>query len=371
MYLYITMEVFIKFIYIHIFFFAPIVLATTIVWSYFLIPKIYSFSLSHKFTDLPSIRKRHNGKVPILGGVCIYISFIISVLIFTSLSFKNFDLLFIKTTLLGLTFLLIIGLLDDILIVKPLKKLTAQILVILFFLWVYKFDGINFYGVFNVSELPELLNLGVSIFIILSFINSFNFIDGIDGLCSGISLLASVFFGYISILEKDFTMVLFNFSLIGALIPFIYFNMYSKKKIFLGDNGSLLLGFIYSIQVILLLSNKNITIPFLSNSTPVILMALFSYPLVDSLRVILIRLKRRKSPMTSDHNHIHHHLLNLGLTHKLITVLILTYTILITAVAILLRHININISFVILIVIAVIIINIPVFLVRSKKRTFS
>ena len=137
---------------------------------------------------------------------------------------------------------------------------------------------------------------------------------------------------------------------------------FSKNKMFLGDSGSFLLGFFVGVQVILMLSNYNDTIPFFDTSKPIILMALLSYPLVDSGRVILIRIKRRVSPFSSDCNHIHHHLFRLGLSHLQITVLILMYTILITTAVILLRHLNINISYILFFSVSVVVLNIPIFL---------
>ncbi|MBN4085489.1 undecaprenyl/decaprenyl-phosphate alpha-N-acetylglucosaminyl 1-phosphate transferase, partial [Flavobacteriaceae bacterium AH-315-B10] len=339
-----------------------------VIFNVIIIKEVYKVAKKRGCTVLPSVRRIHNGEVPFLGGIAIYISLLLSVSIFAVFFKDKLDSSFIIVVILCLSMLVFVGFKDDLDKVTPRKKLIAQLFVAIIALLLLRHLKIDFLNLFGVNELPVLVGYAFSIFIILTFINAFNFIDGVDGLCSSLALIAFVFFGIIAILENNFTQILFNFSFIGALIPSIFYNVFSKQKMFLGDNGSFLLGFFVGIQVVLILANYNNAVHIIDISTPVILMALLSYPLVDSGRVILVRIIRGVSPFSPDSNHIHHHLYRLGLTHLQITVLILLYTILITMAAILLRQLNINISFVLFFSVSVIVLNIPAFLLKRRNK---
>ena len=200
--------------------------------------------------------------------------------------------------------------------------------------------------------------------------NMLNLIDGIDGLASGLSLIAFTFFAYFAYRTGSSFNLIICMSCIGSLIPFMYFNMFSDKKIFLGDNGSLTLGFILGFLSLDFLSPENQEASsLLGLNIPLILMSLFSFPLVDTLRVFTIRVLRKRSPFSADKNHIHHHLLRLGLSHNKATLLILVYTILITVLSCLLLELNINLAFVVLLTVAVFCICLPTFLERKTNRS--
>ena len=193
--------------------------------------------------------------------------------------------------------------------------------------------------------------------------NMLNLIDGIDGLASGLSLIAFTFFAYLAYRTASSFNLLICLSCIGSILPFMYFNMFSDKKIFLGDNGSLTLGFILGFLSLEFLSPEHQEVSsLLGLNIPLILMSLFSFPLVDTLRVFTIRVLRKRSPFSADKNHIHHHLLRLGLSHNKATLLILVYTILITILSCLLLELNINFAFVVLLTVAVFCICLPTFL---------
>ena len=191
--------------------------------------------------------------------------------------------------------------------------------------------------------------------------NMLNLIDGIDGLASGLSMIAFTFFAYVTYNTGSYFNLLLCVSCIGSLLPFMYFNLFSDKKIFLGDNGSLILGFTLGFLTLELLSLDN-SISVFGVNTPLMLMSLFSFPLVDTLRVFTIRILRNRSPFSPDKNHVHHHLLRLGLSHRHATLIILVYTVLITLLSFFLLEVNINIAFVVLFTIAVSCILLPTFL---------
>jgi UDP-N-acetylmuramyl pentapeptide phosphotransferase/UDP-N-acetylglucosamine-1-phosphate transferase len=333
-----------------------------------LLPRVYYVAKTRGFVVSPSVRRRHNGDIPILGGANIYLSLIVSFSIYMVLFREYINLSFFIAMIFGLTILFFVGLIDDLMEIKPLKKIITQLFVAIIALLLTNHYNIDFSNLFGVNILSSYIGFGLSIFIIISFINAFNFIDGIDGLCVGISLIAFIYFGVIAVLEHNTTQILINFSFIGALIPTMYCNVFSKKKMFLGDNGAFILGFALALQSIELLTNQNHSALLTSKYMPIIIMSLLSYPLVDSLRVILIRLKRGKSPLTADTNHIHHHLSRLGLSHLQSTALIMVYTILITTSACILWPFNINYSFIFFFSIAIIMLNIPVFILKMKMK---
>ena len=146
----------------------------------------------------------------------------------------------------------------------------------------------------------------------------------------------------------------------------MYYNMFSCRKIFLGDSGSLVLGVIlgYLCLDVLILSPYD---PVLFNGNKIIvLMALFSYPLVDTLRVFVVRISRKRSPFSADKNHIHHHLLRLGFSHRKATLLVIIYTLFITCTSFLITGININLLFILLLLVSVFVICLPSFLIKNE-----
>ena len=340
-------------------------LLATLLSMYF-VPALRKLATIKNFTDSPSARKSHSLQVPILGGVAIYFAVFFTIAIFT---FFFDDLTSLHTSFLlafGSITLLVVGVLDDIFGLKPLTKLIFQISIAVIVVYTLQFSIENMNGLFGLFELPKTISLILSLFIYVIFMNMLNLIDGIDGLASGLSIIAFTFFAYIAYRTGSAFNLLICMSCIGSLLPFIYFNMFSDKKIFLGDNGSLILGFILGFLALELLSAENNAITsVLGLNTPLVIMSLFSFPLVDTLRVFTIRVLRKRSPFSADKNHIHHHLLRLGLSHRQATLLILVYTVLITIISLFLLEVNINIAFVILLTVSVCCIFLPTFLERK------
>jgi UDP-GlcNAc:undecaprenyl-phosphate/decaprenyl-phosphate GlcNAc-1-phosphate transferase len=339
-----------------------VLLLATLLSMYF-VPAIRKLATANNFTDSPSARKSHSLQVPVLGGVAVYLAAVLPIAIF-SIFFQ--DLMVSNTaSLLGIgsITLLVLGVQDDINGLKPLTKLIFQLGIAAFALYTVQFNIENMNGILGLFELPKTISIILSLFVYVIFMNMLNLIDGIDGLASGLSLIAFTFFAYFAYRTGSSFNLIICMSCIGSLLPFMYFNMFSDKKIFLGDNGSLILGFILGFLALDLLSSENIArTSVLGLNTPLVLMSLFSFPLVDTLRVFTIRVSRKGNPFSADNNHIHHHLLRLGLSHCQATLLILVYTVLITFLSCFLLEFNINIAFVVLLTVAVFCICLPTFL---------
>ena len=337
-------------------------------FSLYFVPTIRKLAYTRNLTDNPSARKSHSNKVPVLGGLAVFLVACFTMMPF-AFFFNNitspatyFLLAFASTTML------FVGMLDDIVSLKPMQKLFFQIVVSVLVIYVGSFFIGSMDGLFGVKKLNISFSYALSFFIYIVFINMLNLIDGIDGLASGISVIAFAFFALVAHDSGNFYNMLVAMCGLGSLIPFMYFNVFSTKKIFLGDNGSLALGVILGYLALDLLSVNNAPeVSFLGTHKILVLMAVFSYPLVDTLRVFVVRISRKRSPFTADKNHIHYHLLRLGFSHKKATLVVILYSIFITTIALLMVDVNINTAFVILFFIAVFTICLPSFLV--KKRT--
>ena len=342
------------------------------VLSIYFVPTVRNLALAKKITASPSARKSHTTEVPVLGGVAVYLAaafsmFIIAFVFPSRIEANDFFLL-----AFGSMFLLFVGVLDDVIGLKPMHKLILQLVVCFVLIHNVPLYINNMYGLFGLSEISYIPSLLLSVFVYVVFINMLNIIDGIDGLASGISLVAFSFFAYVAFFEFYYFNMLISMAGVGCLLPFMYYNMFSDKKIFLGDNGSLVMGVILGyLSLDYIYVDTTTTELLFGGNKIVILMSLFSYPLVDTLRVFVARILRKKSPFSADKNHIHHHLLRLGLSHRKATLLILIYTCFITCVSFLMKSVDINVTFLILLLLAVTIVCIPSFLIKNDAGSIS
>jgi len=210
------------------------------------------------------------------------------------------------------------GIVDDLVGINPYKKLGGQVLASLIAIVVANVRMTTLHGLFGVGELPYLVSILISLFVFLAVINAFNLIDGIDGLASGLGIGISVVFGvWLAMLGRPAFAVL-SFALTGSLIVFYWFNVFSKKnKVFMGDTGSMFIGFIFaSLGIKIMCCPVTPTIDMSVNTIPVVVMSLMIIPISDTLRVIMLRILRGQFPFHADRSHCHHDLLRLGFSHR-------------------------------------------------------
>jgi UDP-N-acetylmuramyl pentapeptide phosphotransferase/UDP-N-acetylglucosamine-1-phosphate transferase len=278
--------------------------------SYLAIPIIIKVAKIKKLYDVPDERKVHVTPIPSLGGLGIFAGFVFGCMLSTNFAQSSEMQYFIAATLV----IFFLGIKDDILILSPIKKFIGQVLAA--FIVIYK-GGIqitSMHGFLGINELPEMYSLLLTYFTILVVINSFNLIDGIDGLAGSLGLMVSALVGIYMLQVGETAYSVLAFSLAGALVAFLMFN-FQPAKIFMGDTGSLLIGLINSILVIKFINvSESSTMPM--SSGPAIGIALLFIPLLDTLRVFSIRIFKRRSPFSPDRNHIHHLLLDRGLSHR-------------------------------------------------------
>jgi UDP-N-acetylmuramyl pentapeptide phosphotransferase/UDP-N-acetylglucosamine-1-phosphate transferase len=282
--------------------------------TYISIPSIIKVAHTKNLFDEPGERTVHENAVPTLGGLAVFAGFTISVLTFCEI-IKIPELPYIVA---GLVVIFFIGLKDDILIIAPLTKLWGQIFAALIIVFFTDLRLDNFHGFFGITHIPYFVSVGLTIFTIIVIINGFNLIDGIDGLSASVSSLVSITLGVWFFLSGNFQYSLISFVLTGSLLAFLRFNLFGKNlKIFLGDTGSLINGWVISILVIKFNQlNINHDFKFTIYGSPAVSFGILIVPLYDTIRVMFIRIVKRKSIFSPDKQHIHHVLLSLGMSHK-------------------------------------------------------
>jgi UDP-N-acetylmuramyl pentapeptide phosphotransferase/UDP-N-acetylglucosamine-1-phosphate transferase len=283
------------------------------------IPIIVKVSVIKKLFYVPNERTSHSKTTPFLGGLSIFWGFTLTAIIFT-LPADSGEIKYIIGAIIVLFFA---GLKDDIVILHPVKKLFSQIIAASI---VVIFGGIritNFHhalGIENVSYIPSVL---FSIFLIVTLINAYNFIDGIDGLAAGSAIFSTLIIGIWFMLGSHYTYTVLCFSLVSSLSAFFIYNVFgTKNKIFMGDTGAMIIGLIVAVFTIKFLEFENSSAPFLQfKAAPAVAFGLLIVPLFDTLRIIILRIIRGVSPFKADRNHLHHNLLKLGYSHLKITFL--------------------------------------------------
>ncbi|MGZ5264184.1 MAG: glycosyltransferase family 4 protein [Kaistella sp.] len=340
--------------------------------TFYTIPTVVKISRRKNLMDEPGVRSSHLRKIPNLGGIAIFYSLAVCASVYAFELFELYKFLFAS-----LVILLYIGVMDDIVVMRAYKKLLAQIIVASLMVIGSDVRIRSFFGLFGIYELNYFFSVAMSIFTFIVLINAFNLIDGIDGLAGGYSILCSAMFGisYYRLGEYNYPLVVLSGVIIGSVIGFLYFNLsnYRDNKIFMGDTGSMILGFLLAFTAIcfvdIFIDKKLPEIPrYYLQSAPAIAMAILILPIIDTLNVFIIRISAGKSPFIADKNHIHHSLLRLGLTHRESTVYILFCYLLIVSVAYFFRHVNVNILLLVIVILGFIGAYVPKIVLLLRKQ---
>lgn len=320
--------------------------STSFLITFYTIPSIINISRRKNLMDEPGARSSHLRKISNLGGIAIVFSLCVCAPIFASELFKEYKFLFAS-----LTILLFIGVMDDIMIMRAYKKLIAQILVSTLMVIGSDVRIGSLFGVLGIYQMSYALSVFFSVLTFVILINAFNLIDGIDGLAGSYSALCSIFFAisYFRLGPYNYPLVILSAVIVGSVLAFLYYNLSNirQKKIFMGDTGSMVLGFLLAFTGIcfinIFVDKKVASIPkYHLDSAPVIAVAILILPIIDTLNVIITRLITKKSLIEADTNHIHHKLLRLGYTHRRCTAYILFYYLLVVLFAYFFRHLNNN-----------------------------
>lgn len=293
--------------------FTLLLIVITFFISLLITPVVIAISTKLNIVDQPNFRKVHTHPVSVLGGTVILFSFLIGIWLSHPMEVE------IKPLIIGSIIMYLVGLIDDIYDLKPLLKLAGQIVAAsVIVIYGITIDFISFpigptihFGIFSYL---------ITIIWIVAITNAINLIDGLDGLASGVSVIALMTIAFIAILQGNIFITMICSVLIGSLLGFLCFNFH-PAKIFLGDSGALLIGFI--IGFLSLLGFKNIT--FISLFFPIIILAV---PFIDTLFAMIRRVKKGQHIMQADKSHLHHKLLALGYSHRQTVLLIYSIAIL-------------------------------------------
>jgi UDP-N-acetylmuramyl pentapeptide phosphotransferase/UDP-N-acetylglucosamine-1-phosphate transferase len=276
-------------------------------------PVLIGVFVKMRVTDTPGGRKIHKQHTPSMGGIVIYLSVLIAALF--ALFFVEMQQL--NYVLIAFTLLFFTGLSDDLTELRPIHKLLAQCIGCLLVVVYADIRITGLYGFMGIEVLPLVVSYGLSFLVIIALTNAFNLIDGIDGLAGSISLLNFSFLAWWFTVAGNEPFGKFSLIFCGALLAFLFFNWH-PAKIFMGDTGSLSIGFALAVMVVLFIdTNGNLPNSHLwkFNAPIASALALTIVPVYDTTRVFIRRLRRKKSPFAPDKSHIHHFLLRMGLNH--------------------------------------------------------
>jgi len=290
--------------------------------SLYAVPIVIRVTHSLKLMDHPNDRSAAKSPIPTLGGIAIFLSFVFA----STIGLSGDELPEMIYILCAVILMFFVGLKDDILELSAWKKLVSQLIAATIIVFLAKIRFTNLHGFLGIGDIGMIPSVILSFFVMIVIINAFNLMDGIDGLAAGLSILAAAVFGSWFLISGHHDYAILSFSLVGAISGFFYFNLYGKEnKIFMGDTGSLVLGTLMAVIVIRFNEfNIDQTQPFAIASAPAVSFGILIYPLVDTIRVFIIRLLQFKSPFSADKNHLHHRLLTLGFSHKKATYTIIT-----------------------------------------------
>jgi len=339
-------------------------LITAFLITYAAIPKVIFFAEKLRLTDEAGVRSSHKGRVPIFGGIAIFSGIIFSLLFWAEI--EN-----IQFILVSILIVFVVGVIDDLLVLSPFKKIVGQIIATLILIFASDDPIIidSMHGVLGVSEaLNPWVSITFTIFVVIVITNGYNLIDGVDGLAGGVGVISSFSFGVIALLMGQDNIAIVAFTLMGSLLGFLRYNFF-PAKIFMGDTGSLVVGMILSILAINIirfgLVTESVNLP---NKGPLLAIVILAIPLFDSLRVFVARLMKGRHPLSPGKGHIHHALLSLGFGHKKTSFILYFFAISIMVFSYFLLEINVNISIAILALISFILLYIPFYLLKGHSK---
>ena len=270
-----------------------------------------------------------------MGGIAILLGALISLVM--CLSFQEW--VASRFFFIAIALMFIIGLRDDILALTPKQKLYSQFLPVLILVFLDNTILTSTYGLLGGFVFPDWVGFIISVFVLIILTNAYNLIDGLDGLAGTIGIIILVFYGAWFFMIGNTTLGYIAFCFSGALLAFLFFN-WQPSKIFMGDTGALMIGLLLSYMTIQFIkANYELSDQhYRFSSSVATAICILIIPVFDTLRVIILRLRKFQSPFKADRNHIHHQFLNLGFSHAQSVISISLISIFFLGIAVLLRN---------------------------------
>ena len=329
-------------------------------------PHLVRFALKKGIVDNPNARKLNRIPVPVLGGAGVFIGFSIALYVISLIMSISLPNIYIVLLLLMVG----VGFVDDLYDLKPSAKFAVQIVAVLLLYFVCGLRIDNLHGIFGIYELPMIASLPLTLVACVGLINSLNLIDGIDGLSSGYSMVAAGLFAIWTYMQGGCVNLLVACALVGALVPFFVYNVFGKRnKMFIGDAGSYLLGVIFSVMMLDVLGSTSYGADMEAALVPFVF-AVFSFPILDTLRVMTMRICRGCSPFKADKTHLHHALVEKGLSHLMTTLAIIGLNLLVVGAWFVCYKCMLpsTVQMGVVLAVALLCIVLPYFLLRKKHR---
>ena len=332
------------------------------------IPPILKVAREKHLFDPPNDRKLHTRAIPPLGGIAIFIAFVLSVI----LSSHGLSFYPIRYIIAAILLMFFIGLKDDLINISARKKFAVQIVSILLLLIFGNVEITNLHGLAGIQTIHPAIGYPLTLFLMLAIINAFNLIDGIDGLASGLAIMASFGLGVWFFMADYLQYSILSFALTGSLAGFFLFNVFgNRNKLFMGDTGSLVVGMIVAILVVRFNElNIHKTALYAIGAAPSVSFAIVMLPLIDTLRVMTIRILSGKSPFAPDKNHIHHRLLELFPNHLTVTLIMVSSNLVIISLALVLNNQvkNITYQFLVIFLLSLMLSFVPSHILKWRKK---
>lgn len=306
-----------KSFYVMIFLFAIVI---TFTLGFLATPLLIGFLKKMELVDNPGGRKIHQSQIPSMGGLV----FVVALLCTAFVLLDPSQLLELRYVLAAVTLVFFVGLRDDMVDLTPMQKLGGQMVGTIMVVVLSDLRISSFYGFLGIYELPLVVSYLLSVFSIIALTNAFNLIDGLDGLAGSISVIVFSFLAWWFIQAGFPSYGLFSLMMVGGVLSFLCFNWH-PAKIFMGDTGSLTLGFSLSVMVIAFIdANGNLeAYEGLKFEAPLATgIALMIIPIYDTARIFYRRVRKGKSPFAPDKNHVHHFLMRMGLSHDKVSALL-------------------------------------------------
>ena len=311
---------------------------TSVFFAGIIIPQILLIAFRKKLFDVPDARKIHTSAVPRLGGIAFNLVTIFSVFFVFGINIMGSNGIFMEQIsadalqfcfgFCALMLIYIVGIADDLIGVRYKAKFVVQTLAALFIVVSGLYIN-NFHGLFGLHEVNPFFGGFITVIAIVFITNAINLIDGVDGLASGLCIVAFAYYGVMFFCLGMFVYSLIAFAVLGTVIQFYYYNVFGKaekqKKIFMGATGSLTLG-IFLCFLSLKLNQMPDSHSFVSNAF-VMAFAPLIVPCFDVIRVYIHRLRKHRSPFLPDKNHIHHKIMRCGVSQRVTMVSIIVFAV--------------------------------------------
>jgi UDP-N-acetylmuramyl pentapeptide phosphotransferase/UDP-N-acetylglucosamine-1-phosphate transferase len=303
--------------------------ATTVVY-----PLVLRYALRHQVVDNPDARKIHRQPIPVMGGVAVYAGILAGCLAMYFLISKAS----IHWSLMAMTTMLVLGVWDDMKNLPAILRLLIQFGIVGAYMLLTGHYIHDFYGLFGIHEISLWVGIPLSLVGGVGTINAINMIDGIDGYSSGYGIMACTCFAVLFIIVGPSVWASLAVIVTSALIPFFFHNVFGvKSKMFIGDGGTMMLGFLMAILAIGAMSmRRGPELEAKGIGVMAMTLAILCIPIFDTLRVMTARMLRGRSPFKPDKTHLHHLFIDMGFSHLRASTYILSMNLIVIIVWLLL-----------------------------------